>query len=95
MQTAANAGAFDILIVHKLDRFSRHVIAGLRVVNEFRAIGVSFVSVMEQFFFTSPMGEMTLTPCKEQPRGLRYPCWGEDGTAVQPEKSSGVVNTPD
>lgn len=52
----ARAGAFQVLIVHKLDRFSRDVSAGLSVIEELRNSSVSFVSVAEQFDFTSPMG---------------------------------------
>lgn len=35
----ARAGAFQVLIVHKLDRFSRDVLAGLRVIADLRAAG--------------------------------------------------------
>lgn len=57
----ARAGAFQVLIVHKLDRFSRDVLAGLRVIADLRAAGVSFVSVSEQMDFTTPMGGVMLT----------------------------------
>lgn len=57
----ARAGTFQVLIVHKLDRFSRDVLAGLRVIADLRAAGVSFVSVSEQMDFTTPMGGVMLT----------------------------------
>lgn len=57
----ARAGAFQVLIVHKLDRFSRDVLAGLRVIADLRAAGVSFVSVSEQMDFTTPMGGVMMT----------------------------------
>ena len=56
MQTDARAHRFDVVVVHKLDRFSRDVSAGLNVIEELRNLGVSFVSVAEQFDFTTPMG---------------------------------------
>lgn len=61
MQADARAHRFDVVVVHKLDRFSRDVSAGLGVIDELRNLGVSFVSVAEQFDFTTPMGGMFLT----------------------------------
>lgn len=56
----AQAGQFDILVVHKLDRFSRSLIDIFTKLNELQSFGVSFVSSSEQFDFTSPFGKVIL-----------------------------------
>lgn len=54
----AGSGAFDVLVVWKLDRLTRQGVAeAVRLVGSLRASGVSLVSVQEPFFDTStPMG---------------------------------------
>jgi len=61
MLTDARAGRFDVIIVHKLDRFSRSVVDVLVSLRELEALGVSFVSATEQFDFTTPLGRAMLT----------------------------------
>jgi site-specific DNA recombinase len=57
----ARAGRFDVIIVHKLDRLSRSVVDVLNTLHDLEAVGVVFVSVTEQFDFTTPMGKVMLT----------------------------------
>ena len=61
MMRDAHAGLFDVIIVHKLDRFSRSVADVLTIMNELEELNVAFISFAEQFDFTTPIGRATLT----------------------------------
>ena len=54
------AGLFDVLVVHKLDRFSRSIIDTHTYIQKLDSIGVAFVSATEPFDLTSPMGKAFL-----------------------------------
>jgi site-specific DNA recombinase len=56
MLADAEAGAFDALVVHKLDRFARSVIVALETLHDFEDLGIGFVSITEQLDFTTPIG---------------------------------------
>ncbi len=53
----ASQGLFDVVIVHKMDRFSRSVYDALNVQNQLLAYGVKIESVIEQFTDT-PEGQL-------------------------------------
>jgi site-specific DNA recombinase len=57
----AEAHQFDVILVHKLDRFSRNVLDVLSYLKRLHQYDVSFTSVTEDFDFTTPMGRMLLT----------------------------------
>ena len=61
MLADAESGAFDAIIVHKLDRFSRSVIVALETLHLLESLHVGFVSISEQMDFTTPIGEVILT----------------------------------
>ena len=61
MLADAEAGAFDAVIVHKLDRFARSVIVALETLQRLEARRVGFVSIAEQMDFTTPIGKVILT----------------------------------
>lgn len=61
MMRAAEAGRFDVVIVHKLDRLSRSVVDLLTTLHDLEALGVALVSASEQFDFTTAMGKVMLT----------------------------------
>jgi DNA invertase Pin-like site-specific DNA recombinase len=61
MLADAEAGAFDAVIVHKLDRFSRSVIVALETLHRLEARSIGFVSIGEQMDFTTPIGKVILT----------------------------------
>jgi DNA invertase Pin-like site-specific DNA recombinase len=61
MLADAEAGAFDAVVVHKLDRFARSVIVALETLKLLEALGVGFVSITEQMDFTTPIGKVILT----------------------------------
>jgi site-specific DNA recombinase len=61
MMQAARAGRFDVIIVHKLDRFARSVEDMLSYLRELEEINVALVSATEQFDFSTPMGRLLLT----------------------------------
>jgi len=56
----AEAGLFDILVVHKLDRFSRSLRDTLNLMSDLCNWGISFVSIQEQFDFTTPSGRLQM-----------------------------------
>ncbi len=56
----ALAGGFDILVVHKLDRFSRSLLITVEYFNKLLRAGVTFFSISEQMDFTSPSGRVHL-----------------------------------
>jgi site-specific DNA recombinase len=56
----ANAGLFDVIIVHKLDRFSRSVVDMFSYLKGLKVVNSSLVSVTEDFDFTTPIGKVLL-----------------------------------
>ena len=54
------AGAIEIVLTHKLDRFSRSISDIFRYMREFHERGTAYVSISEQFDFTTPMGKVML-----------------------------------
>ena len=61
MMRDAQAGCFDVVIVHKLDRFSRSVVDLLTALHDLETVHITLVSATEQFDFSTPAGQMTLT----------------------------------
>ena len=56
----ALAGRYDVLVVHKLDRFSRNVRITLEYLEKLEKAGVGFVSITEQMDFSTPIGKVIL-----------------------------------
>ncbi len=56
----ALARRFDVLVVHKLDRFSRNLRITLEYFDKLLRAGVTFVSINEQMDFTTPSGKVHL-----------------------------------
>jgi site-specific DNA recombinase len=56
----AEAGQFDVLIVHKLDRFARNLIVTLETLQRLERAGVGFTSISENMDFTTPIGKVIL-----------------------------------
>lgn len=54
------AGRIDVVVVYKIDRLTRSLADFARIVEQFDARGVSFVSVTQAFNTTSSMGRLTL-----------------------------------
>lgn len=61
MLADAEAGAFDVLIVHKLDRFSRNARIAYEAFHQLEQSRVSFVSITEQIDPDSPSGRLMQT----------------------------------
>lgn len=57
---SGGARSFDIIVVHKLDRFSRSLVDTLVTLTELSRDGVSFCSASEDFDFTTPIGKVLL-----------------------------------
>jgi len=57
----ALAGKFDVLVVHKLDRFSRNIRITLEYFDKLSKAGVTFLSINEQMDFSTPWGGLALT----------------------------------
>lgn len=56
----AEAGLFDILVVHKLDRFSRSLRDTITCLGELADHGVGFVSLEERFDYSTPSGKLQM-----------------------------------
>lgn len=56
----AEAKQFDVIVVHKLDRFSRSLVDLLVYFGRLNELGVTLVSVSEDFDFTTPWGKLML-----------------------------------
>ena len=56
----ALSGQFDVLVVHKLDRFSRNLRVTLDYFDRLLKAKVAFVSINEQMDFTTPSGKVHL-----------------------------------
>jgi site-specific DNA recombinase len=54
------AGRVDVVAVYKIDRLSRSLLDFVRIMEQFQALGVTFVSVTQQFNTTTPVGRLTL-----------------------------------
>ena len=51
----ALAGRYDVLVVHKLDRFARNARITLEYLEKLEKAGVGFVSITEQMDFSTPI----------------------------------------
>ena len=56
----ADAGLFDVVIVHKVDRFFRDLAGFLNALRQLNDAGVGFLSVRENIDFTSAWGKLAL-----------------------------------
>ncbi len=56
----ARQGRFNVLVCHKLDRLSRNLSDILTTIDDLKQRNVAFVSVTEQFDFTTPQGGIML-----------------------------------
>ena len=61
MMADARAGKLDVVAVWRFDRFARNTAHLLAAMDEFRALGVSFVSLREQIDTSTPMGKAMFT----------------------------------
>jgi site-specific DNA recombinase len=57
----ADADAFDIAVVHTLDRWARNSTVQATTLEHLGKRGIGFASVMEQIDYTTPAGKMVLT----------------------------------
>jgi len=60
MISDALTGKFDVVVVHKLDRFSRNLRITLEYFDKLSKAGVAFVSIGEQMDFSQPWGKFAL-----------------------------------
>ena len=56
----ALAGKYDVLVVHKIDRFSRKLRITLEYFEQLGKAGVGFVSIQNQIDYTTPSGKFML-----------------------------------
>ena len=56
----ALARRWDVLVAHKLDRFSRNVRITLEYWERLEKAGVGFISITEQMDFSTPIGKVML-----------------------------------
>jgi DNA invertase Pin-like site-specific DNA recombinase len=57
----ANRRRFDALVVWRFDRFARSVSHLLRALEDFRALGIEFISLSENVDTSTPTGKMVFT----------------------------------
>ena len=57
----AHRRRFDVVTVHRFDRFARSVSHLLRALETFKALGIEFVSLSEQMDTSTPTGKMLFT----------------------------------
>ena len=60
MMEAVRRREVDVVMVHKLDRFSRNLRVTLESFEELSKLGIAFVSISEQIDYTTPMGKVFL-----------------------------------
>lgn len=60
MMTDAEAGLFDVLVIHKLDRFSRSLRDTITYLGQLADHGIGFVSIQERFDYTRPEGRLQM-----------------------------------
>ena len=61
MMEDAELGAFDVIVVHKLDRFSRNRRIAFEYFDKISKWNVGFVSISENMDFSTPWGGLALT----------------------------------
>lgn len=61
MMADARSGKIDVIAVWRFDRFARSTQHLLSALEEFRVLGVSFVSIREQVDTTTPVGKVLFT----------------------------------
>ncbi|HEY8602403.1 MAG TPA: recombinase family protein [Thermomicrobiales bacterium] len=61
MLDAAERGEYQLVIVHKLDRFARSLMVTLRELKRLKEADVAFVSIGEQMDFSTPIGTVILS----------------------------------
>jgi DNA invertase Pin-like site-specific DNA recombinase len=61
MMQAARGGEIDIIMVWRFDRFARSTQHLLAALDEFRGLGVAFISLREQVDTTTPVGRVLFT----------------------------------
>ncbi|MDP9358464.1 MAG: recombinase family protein [Chloroflexota bacterium] len=57
----AEAGRFDVVVVHKLDRFARNRRVAFDAFHRLGKAGVGFVSIAENMDYSTPAGQLMLT----------------------------------
>jgi len=57
----AHKRKFEVIVVWKFDRFARSVSHLLRALENFRALGIEFVSLSEQIDTSTPTGKLVFT----------------------------------
>jgi DNA invertase Pin-like site-specific DNA recombinase len=57
----ARRGAFDVVLVFRFDRFARSVKQLIQALEEFRSLGIDFISHQEALDTSTPMGKAMFT----------------------------------
>lgn len=57
----ARRGLFSIIIIHSIDRLGRSTKHLLNLMDEFRHLNISLISIRESLDFSTPTGQMALT----------------------------------
>ena len=57
----ARNGLFSVILIHSIDRLGRSTKHLLNLMDEFRHLNISLISIRENLDFTTPTGQMALT----------------------------------
>ena len=74
LMQAARRGEFDVVVVFRFDRFARSVKQLVLALEEFRTLGIGFVSQQEALDTSTPMGEAMFRSW------LRWPNWNAESS---------------
>jgi len=88
----AEAGRFDCIIVHKLDRFSRNLRITLEAFERLALANVAFVSITEQIDYTTPHGKLFLHMLAALPQWFSYNLSLETKKGKAERKCQGLYN---
>lgn len=67
----ARRGLFDVVIVYRFDRFARSVKQLIMAQEEFRALGIEFISYQEALDTSTPMGKAMFTIMRKERSVIR------------------------
>ncbi|MDP9470059.1 MAG: recombinase family protein [Chloroflexota bacterium] len=92
MVADAGTKAFDLIVVHKLDRFARNLRVTLETLDRLEKVGVGFVSISEQMDFATPMGRVVLSTMGSLAQFYSDNLSSETKKGKRERKSQGLYN---
>jgi site-specific DNA recombinase len=88
----AEAGLFDVLVVHKLDRLSRNIRVTIETLQRLERAGVGFVSVSKNMDFSTPIGKVILATLAAFAEYFSHNLSAETKKGKRERKHQGIYN---